>query len=170
MPSKNSCLTLASVALLVALSGLATAGPAMAAARPAVAGASPSSRVHASAVPTGFVNLATSPLPAAGEQHEFTLTYRNDATADRTVAPQLLVESQDAGPSLAPSDITLERRTADGCWEAVRVGTQTGTLFTDLSAARRTLHADETLTEVYRLTVIGPQATGTVQPRVALFG
>ncbi|MCX5055551.1 MULTISPECIES: hypothetical protein [unclassified Streptomyces] len=170
MPSKNSCLTLASVAVLVVLSGPATTGPALAATQPTVAAASTSSQVHASAVPTGFVDLAARPLPADGERHEFTVTYRNDATADRTVAPQLLVVSPDAGPFLAPSDITLERRTADGRWEAVRVGTQTGTLFTDLSAARRVLHAGETLTEVYRLTVVGPQATGTVQPRVALFG
>jgi hypothetical protein len=167
--SKNSRLRLASVALIVALSGLAAAGPAMAADRPAAVESSTPSQTQAPAIPTDFVDLPTSSLPADSAQHEFTVTYRNDTAADRTVAPQLLVVSPDAGPFLAPSDIELEHQKADGCWEAVQVGTQTGTLFTDLSTARRTLHAGETLTEVYRLTVVNPQAKGTVQPRVALF-
>lgn len=79
------------------------------------------------------------------------------------------MESPDAGPFLTPSDIALDRRKADGCWEAVQVGTRTGTLFTDLSTARRTLHAGGTLTQVYRLTVVNPQAKGAVAPRGALF-
>jgi hypothetical protein len=120
-------------------------------------------------VPTDFVDLRTSPLPADSRQHTSTVTYRNDAATDRTVAPQLLVVSPDAGPFLSPSDITLERRKTDGCWEAVQVGTQTGTLFTDLSTARRTLHRGQTLTEVYRLTVVTPHAKSTVAPRVALY-
>ncbi|WP_030943713.1 hypothetical protein [Streptomyces sp. NRRL S-646] len=169
MSLKNSRLRLASVALVVAVSGLAMASPAMAATQHTVAGAVAGSQEQAPAIPTGFVDLPTSALPADGAQHEFTVTYRNDSSADRTVAPQLLVESPDAGPFLAPSDIRLERRKADGCWEAVQVGSQTGTLFTDLSTARRTLHAGETLTRVYRLTVVNPQAKGTVAPRVALF-
>jgi len=174
---KNSRLRLASVAaLVVALSGPATVGPAMAATQQAVAGASAGSREQAPAVPTDFVDLPTSPLPADSEQHEFTVSYRNESSADRIVAPQLLVEApdadsdSDAGPFLTPADIKLERRTAGGRWETVDVGTQTGTLFTDLSTARRTLHAGETLTQVYRLTVVNPQAKGTVAPRVALFG
>jgi hypothetical protein len=167
---KNSRLRLASVALVVAVSGLAMAGPAMAATQPAGAGAPAVSQEQAPAVPTDFVDLPTSSLPADSAQHEFTVTYRNDSSADRTVAPQFLVESPDAGPFLAPSDIKLERLKADGCWEAVQVGTQTGTLFTGLSTAQRTLHAGETLTQVYRLTVVNPQAKGTVAPRVALYG
>jgi hypothetical protein len=167
---KNSRLRLASVALVVALSGLAMAGPAMAATQQTVAGApTGAQQEQAHAIPTSFVDLPTSPLLAGSAQHEFTVTYRNDSSADRTVAPQLLVESPDAGPFLAPSDIKLERLKADGCWEAVQVGTQTGTLFTDLSTAQRTLHVGETLTQVYRLTVVNPQAKGTVAPRVALF-
>jgi hypothetical protein len=63
----------------------------------------------------------------------------------------------------------VERRKTDGCWEAVQVGTQASTLFTDLSTARRALHSGQTLTEVYRLTVVTPQAKGTVEPRVALY-
>ncbi|MCT9075183.1 hypothetical protein [Streptomyces fulvoviolaceus] len=169
MSLKNSRLRLASVILVVALSGLATAGPAIASARQAVAGTSTAAREQAPATPTAFVDLPTSPLPTDGEQHEVTVTYRNDSSADRTVAPQLLVESADAGPFLTPADIKLERRTAHGCWEAVQVGTQTGTLFTDLPAAQRTLRAGETLTQVYRLTVVNPQAKGTVAPRLALF-
>lgn len=169
MSLKNSRLRLASVALVVAVSGLAMASPAMAAAQPTVAGAATRSQEQAPAIPTDFVDLPTSALAADGAAHEFTVTYRNDSSADRTVAPQLLVESPDAGPFLAPSDIRLERRKADGCWEAVQIGSQTGTLFTDLSTAQRTLHTGGTLTQVYRLTVVNPQAKGTVAPRVALY-
>ena len=169
MSLKNSRLRLASVALVVAVSGLAMASPAMAATQHTAAGAPGGSQEQVPAIPTAFVDLPTSALPADSARHEFTVTYRNDSSADRTVAPQLLVESPDAGPFLTPSDIRLERRKADGCWETVQVGTQTGTLFTDLSTARRTLHAGETLTQVYRLTVVNPQAKGTVAPRVALY-
>ncbi|WP_338059312.1 signal peptide protein [Streptomyces coacervatus] len=159
------------MALVVAVSGLAMAGPAMAATQQTVAVApTGAQQEQAPAIPTSFVDLPTSTLPAAGARHVFAVTYRNDSSADRTVAPQLLVESPDAGPFLAPSDIKLERLKADGCWETVQVGTQTGTLFTDLTASQRTLHAGETLTQVYRLTVVNPQAKGTVAPRVALFG
>ena len=167
MSLKNSRLRLASVALVVAVSGLAMASPAMAATQHTVLGAV--TGAQAPAIPTAFVDLPTNALPADSAQHEFTVAYRNDSSADRTVAAQLLVESPDAGPFLAPSDIRLERRTADGCWEAVQVGTRTGTLFTDLSTGRRTLHAGETLSQVYRLTVVNPQAKGTVAPRVALY-
>ena len=170
MSLKNSRVRLASVALVVALSGLTAAGPAMAATRQPAAAVSTASQVQAPATLSGFVDLPASALPSDSARHEITVTYRNDTSADRTVAPQLLVTSPDEGPFLAPSDIRLERRKADGCWEAVEVGTQTGTLFTDLPTAQRTLHAGETLTEVYRLTVVDPQAKGTVQPRVALYG
>lgn len=170
MSLQNSRLRLASVALVVALSGLATAGPALAATEQAGTGASEVAREQAPAIPTDFVDLPTSPLPADSARHEFTVSYRNDSSADRSVAPQLLVTYPDAGPFLSPADIKLERRTAHGCWEAVQVGTQTGTLFTDLSTARRTVRAGETVTQVYRLTVVNPQAQGTVAPRVALYG
>ncbi|MDC0769509.1 hypothetical protein [Streptomyces sp. HD] len=171
MSLKNSRLRLASVALVVALSGLAMAGPAMAATQPTGASRSTAAtQQQAPAAPTGFVGLPTSRLPADAQQHEFTVTYRNGSAADRTVAPQLMVQSPDAGPFLAPSDIRLERRTAHGCWEDVQVGAQTGTLFTDLTTAQRTVRAGETLTQVYRLTVVDPEAKGTVTPRVALYG
>ncbi|MGC9538358.1 signal peptide protein [Streptomyces sp. UG1] len=148
----------------------ATTGPAIAATQPSpVAQAPTGSQDQTPTAPTGFVDLPTTPLPADGSQHEFTVTYRNDGTTDRTVAPQLLVLSPDAGPFLAPADIKLERCTAHGCWESAEVGTQTGTLFTDLATARRTLPAGETLTQVYRITVVNPKAEGTVAPRVALY-
>ncbi|WRZ54689.1 signal peptide protein [Streptomyces sp. NBC_01314] len=154
------------------MAGPAAAGPARA--RPAAA-ATPqaattvSTASQASAIPVDFVDLATGPLAADGESHKVTLTYRNDSAADRTVAPQLLVESPDAGPFLDPSDVKVERRTAGGCWKAVGLGSQTGTLFTDLTTARRTLPAGDTLTEVYRVTVTDPAAQGTVHPRIALY-
>ncbi|TXS42213.1 signal peptide protein [Streptomyces sp. uw30] len=120
--------------------------------------------------PTGFVDLPAGPLPSDGERREVIVTHHNGGTTDRTVAPQLLVLSPDAGPYLEPADIEVERRTARGGWRPVQVGTQSGTLFTDLPTARRTLHPGETLTQVYRLTVVDPRAEGTVAPRVALYG
>ncbi|MFD6172910.1 hypothetical protein [Streptomyces coeruleorubidus] len=78
--------------------------------------------------------------------------------------------SPDTGPFLEPSDIKVERRTGHGCWVAVALGSQTGTLFTDLVGAERTLGAGETLAERYRVTVLSPEAGGTVEPRVALYG
>ncbi|MET9832176.1 signal peptide protein [Streptomyces sp. NPDC006385] len=170
MSLKNSRPRVAALALMVALAGLAAAGPAAAATsqtQTTLTSSAPTSRTPA--IPTAFVDLPTSPLVADAAGHEVTVTYRNESPSDRTVAPQLLVVSPDAGPFLNPSDIRIERRTAAGRWEAVDVGSQTGTLFTDLTAAQRTLHAGDTLTEVYRITVLTPEAEGTVLPRAALF-
>jgi hypothetical protein len=163
--TKNSRLRVAFLALVVGLAGLAAAGPAAAAAP-----APTQQTATAAAVLTDFVDLPTSPLPAAAGQDEFTVTYRNETSADQIVAPQLLVESPDTGPFLELSDVVVEHRTASGCWEPVQLGSQTGTLYTDLSTAQRTLHTGETLTELYRVTVTNSEATGTVHPRVALYG
>ncbi|MEU1934945.1 signal peptide protein [Streptomyces coeruleorubidus] len=170
MSSKNSRIRVALLAAVIAVTGLATAGPALAA-TPAVAPAvtvTPS-QAQDPAIPTDFVDLPTSPLRADAPQ-KFTVTYRNTTSAPTTVAPQLLVTSPDTGPFLAPSDIKVERRTGHGCWVAVRLGSQTGTLFTDLVGAERALGAGETLEERYRVTVLNPEAGGTVEPRVALYG
>jgi hypothetical protein len=161
---KNTRLKVAFVAAAMTIAGLAAAGPAAAATPPAAV------RAQQAAVPVDFVDLPTSALVADGARHEVTVTYRNDTSVDRTVAPQLLVESPDAGPFLAPSDVTVEQRTAHGCWRPVQTATQTGTLFTDLTNAQRVLHPGQTLTQVYRITVTNPAARGTVQPRVALYG
>ncbi|WP_128433895.1 hypothetical protein [Streptomyces cyaneus] len=178
MSLKNSRPRVAALALMVALAGFAAAGPA-AAATPQTQTATQTQTTTATstaptsqtpAIPTEFVDLPTSTLVADNAGHEVTVTYRNESSADRTVAPQLLVESPDAGPFLNPTDLRVERRTATGCWEAVNLGSQTGTLFTDLTTAQRTLHAGDTLTEVYRVTALDPAAEGTVHPRVALFG
>ncbi|MFE6620749.1 signal peptide protein [Streptomyces sp. NPDC057740] len=165
----------AALALMAALMGAAAAGPAAAATTPQ---ATPQTSTATStalpgqtpAIPTEFVDLSTSALVADAASHEVTVTYRNDSSADRTVAPQLLVESPDGGPFLKPADVRVERRTATGCWETVELGTQTGTLYTDLVTAQRTLHAGDTLTEVYRVTALSPEAEGTVHPRIALYG
>jgi hypothetical protein len=176
--SKNSRLRVAFLALVVAVAGLAAAGPAAAAthqtatgasAQRAATAASDAPQEQAPVIPVDFVDLPTSPLPVGGAKYEFAVTYRNASSVDETVAPQLLVESPDSGPFLAPSDVKVERRTAGGCWKAVQLGSQTGTLFTDLSTARRTVHAGGTLIELYRVTVVNPEAQGTVHPRVALF-
>ncbi|GGX14444.1 hypothetical protein [Streptomyces lomondensis] len=168
MSSKNSRLRVAFLALAVAVTGLTAAGPALAATPPATAPAAVTAPQEPS-LPTDFVDLPTSPL-RADRAHEVTLTYRNDATAARTVAPQLLVMSPDAGPFLAPSDVRVERRTGHGCWVGVPLGSQTGTLYTELTGAQRTLRAGESVTERYRVTVVNPEARGTVLPRVALYG
>lgn len=165
--TKNSRLRVALLTVAVAVAGLALAGPAAAAAPQATTTVSTDRQTPA--IPVDFVDLATGPLVADGKSHRVTVTYRNDSGADRTVAPQLLVESPDAGPFLDPADVEVERRTAGGCWQPVDLGSQTGTLFTDLTTAQRTLPAGETLTEVYRLTVTDPTATGTVHPRIALY-
>lgn len=151
----------------VALAGLAAAGPAAAA---APSGAATVAQAQQPAVPVDFVDLPATPLVADGRPHDVTVTYRNDSPADRTVAPQLLVASPDAGPFLTPADVLVEQRTAHGCLRPVPVATQTGTLFTDLTSAQRTLHPGEKLTQVYRITVVNPGAQGTVLPRVALYG
>ncbi|MFI7015423.1 signal peptide protein [Streptomyces sp. NPDC050164] len=170
MSSKNSRIRVALLAAVVAVTGLATAGPALAA-TPAVAAAVTvtASQAQEPAIPTDFVDLPTSPLRADAPQ-EFTVTYRNNTPTPTTVAPQLLVTSPDAGPYLAPSDVKVERRTGHDCWMAVQPGSQTGTLFTDLVGAQRTLGAGEQLKERYRVTVVNPEARGTVLPRVALYG
>ncbi|MET9454996.1 signal peptide protein [Streptomyces canus] len=167
MSKSTRHLKIAFVSVAVALAGLAAAGPAAAAApaKPAAATA----QAQQAAVPVDFVDLPTTALVADGQRHEVTVTYRNDSSADRTVAPQLLVESPDAGPFLTPSDVVVERRTAHGCWRPVETASQTGTLFTDLTTAQHTLHAGQTLTQVYRITVVNPDAEGTVQPRIALY-
>jgi hypothetical protein len=156
--------------LVVALAGLATVAPAAAATPRTVAASSTAAETQTPAVPTDFVDLPTSPLPADARGHEVTVTYRNDSSADETVAPQLLVESPDAGPFLTPTDVKLERRNGTGCWKPVQLASQTGTLYTDLTTAQRTLHPGDTLTAHYRITVTNPQAQGTVHPRVVLFG
>lgn len=166
MSVKNSRLRVVFLAVAAAAAGLALAGPAAAATPQAT---TVSTAQQAPSIPVDFVDLATSPLTADGKAHEITVTYHNDSATDRTVAPQLLVESPDSGPFLDPSDVKVERRSAGGCWRTVELGSQTGTLYTDLATAQRTLPAGETLTQVYRLTVTDPTATGTIHPRVALY-
>ncbi|MFJ3221665.1 signal peptide protein [Kitasatospora sp. NPDC086801] len=133
----------------------------------AVATAASAPQVAAVAAPTSFVDLPGRALPSDHAAHRITVTYRNDSSADRTVAPQILVESPDDGPFLAPADIKLEVLTG-GHWTTVRLASQTGTLYTDLTRAKLVLHSHHTLTQQYRLTVVkaGP---GTAQPRVALY-
>ncbi|MEU9917619.1 signal peptide protein [Streptomyces sp. NPDC051001] len=168
MSLTNYRLAAATLALATALVGVAGAGTAMASTA-AAATAAPGDET-AALFPVDFVNLSTRALPASGKSHTFVVSYRNDSSVDQVVAPQILVESPDAGPFLAPADIQVERRNADGSREAVPVASQTGTLFTDLVSVQRTLRPGETLTERYRVSVITPGAVGTVQPRVALYG
>ncbi|MFG2907705.1 signal peptide protein [Kitasatospora sp. NPDC048286] len=154
-----------SVALAAAVAAVPTAlltAPAQAATGTAAAAGAP---------PTGFVELPTSPLPRDDAQRVVTVTYRNDSSADRTVAPQILIESPQNGPFLDPSSIRLEVLSSDGHWRTTPLASQTGTLYTKLVPAKLVLHGHHTLTERYRVTVVGAApAQGTVEPRVALYG
>ncbi|WP_256177939.1 hypothetical protein [Kitasatospora aureofaciens] len=122
----------------------------------------------AAAAPVSFVNLPSRPLPADHAAHRITVTYRNNSSADQTVAPQILVESPDKGPFLGPGDVRLELLAADGRWQTVPLGSQTGTLYTDLIPAKLVLHSHHTLTVHYRLTVT-EAGQGAIEPRVALY-
>lgn len=121
--------------------------------------------------PTGFVELASSPLPNDHAAKVVTVTYRNDSSADRTVAPQVLIESPANGPFLDPASVRLEVLSPDGHWRTMALASQTGTLYTRLVPAKLVLHGHHTLTERYRVTVVGTApAKGTVEPRVAIYG
>ncbi|WP_055587709.1 hypothetical protein [Peterkaempfera griseoplana] len=126
-------------------------------------------------VPAGFVDLPTSPVSADGQAHDLTVHYRNTGTATRTVAPQILVESPDSGPYLAPADVKLEQLDpADGQWRTVQLGTQTGTLYTTIPASGRQLPPGADLVVGYRVTVQPSSSAAArvavLQPRVVLFG
>ncbi|MFE3762341.1 signal peptide protein [Streptomyces sp. NPDC059104] len=169
MPWKKTRTWVSAVTAAAAVAAVAVAAattiPSMAEPRPSAT--SPSGQPSSAVI--DFVDLPTSPLPTDEKQHEFTVEYRNDSAADQTAAPQLLIVSPDAGPFLTPSDVTLERLSADGHWGAVKLGSQTGSLYTDLSLAKVRLPSGRSLTERYRLSVVTPGAEGTVHPRVALF-
>ncbi|WP_030231035.1 hypothetical protein [Streptomyces sp. NRRL S-350] len=135
---------------------------------PASATVASAPQTAAVAAPVSFVDLPSSPLPSDHQAHRITVTYRNGTGADETVAPQILVESPDNGPFLAPGDVKLEALTG-GHWKTVPLASQTGTLYTGLASAKLVLHSHHTLTQQYRLTVV-KAAPGTVQPRVALYG
>ncbi|WP_316528745.1 signal peptide protein [Kitasatospora brasiliensis] len=140
------------------------------AALPTVAVASPAVATTPGAPPVRFVELPSSPLPSDHGQRTINVTYRNDSSTDRTVAPQVLVESPANGPFLSPSSIRLEVLAPDGHWRTLPLGNQTGTLYTRLVPAKLVLHGHHTLNEQYRLTVIGrAPAQGTIEPRVALY-
>ncbi|QKZ23430.1 hypothetical protein [Streptomyces chartreusis] len=158
------------LALSTILVGTAGAGTALAGTAPVSPSTSTGAAVPEFApFPVDFVDLPEQPLPAFGTTHSFTISYHNSSSTDRTVSPQVLVESQDTGPFLNSADIRLERRGTEGCWESVSLESQTGTLFTDLVAAQRTLHPGESIAQEYRLTTITAGAVGTVHPRVALY-
>lgn len=132
--------------------------------------------VHSSPaqVPSGFVDLATSPVTADGQAHDLTVHYRNAGTTPRTVAPQILVESPDAGPYLAPDQVRLEQLDpATGRWATVALGTQTGTLYTTIPSAGQQLPPGADLVASYRITVQPSSAAAAsravVQPRIVLF-
>ncbi|MET7354082.1 hypothetical protein [Streptomyces mirabilis] len=109
MSSTDRRLGRPTLALTAALVGVGMAGAA-----PALASTAPVASTSATAlVPADFVDAPARALPAAGQSHTFTVSYRNDSSVDQVVAPQILVESPDAGPYLAPADIRVERRNAE---------------------------------------------------------
>ncbi|MFF2119490.1 signal peptide protein [Kitasatospora xanthocidica] len=153
-----------SLALAAALAALPTA------ALVAPAQAATGARTATAAPPVSFVELPETALPRDHATRPITVTYRNDSSADRTVAPQILVESPDNGPFLNPAGIRIEVLSPDGHWRAIPLGSQTGTLYTRLVPAKTVLHGHQTLTAHYRVTVVGKAPLqGTVEPRVALY-
>ncbi|MFJ8627091.1 signal peptide protein [Kitasatospora sp. NPDC093550] len=135
---------------------------------PAVAAVASAPEAAAVTAPISFVELPSSPLPSDHAAHRIVVTYRNGTGADQTIAPQILVESPDAGPFLAPGNVKLEALTG-GHWRTVPLASQTGTLYSSLTSAKLVLHSHHTLTQYYRLTVL-KVSPGTVVPRVAVFG
>ncbi|MGW3041084.1 signal peptide protein [Kitasatospora sp. NPDC001159] len=149
----------------VALAALPTA----ALTSPAEGADSAPAAATAPAAPVSFVDLPDSPLPSDHASHQITVTYRNPASTDQTVAPQILIESPDEGPFLDPAQIRLELLGTDGRWNTVPLASQTGTLYTGLIPAKIVLHGRHKLTEHYRLTVLKGPAQGRVEPRVAIY-
>ncbi|MBV2155411.1 hypothetical protein [Kitasatospora sp. SUK 42] len=135
---------------------------------PAAALTSPAGAATSSAPPERFVDLPESPLPTDHGNQMITVTYRNDSSTARTVAPQILVTSPDQGPFLDPADIRLELLAADGHWQTTPVYSQTGTLYTKLTTAKILLQGHHTLTQHYRLTVLEP-SQGSIEPRVGIY-
>ncbi|GAB2711899.1 hypothetical protein [Kitasatospora kifunensis] len=170
MLSKRNRLAVTAAAAVTVAAAVVSAGPAMASGHQLAAPVSAGAHGRTLAAPIDFVEMPARPLPAGQQMHEFTVTYRNGTSTDQVVAPQLLVESPDAGPFLKPSDVKLERLTGAGHWKAVRLASQTGTLYTDLSRVKHRLHSGETLVQRYRLSVVTAGAVGTVGPRAAIFG
>ena len=124
--------------------------------------------------PYEFVDLTAGPLIADGRAHEVDTHYRNNSAAPVTVAPQILVESGDRGPYLAPGDIRLERLdVSTHHWDAVPLDEQTGTLFTAIPRTGQALPAGAELDTQWRLTVApgGTEAArhALVQPRIVVF-
>ncbi|MFI9363189.1 signal peptide protein [Kitasatospora sp. NPDC053057] len=163
IPRRALVLTVA----LAVLPTVALAAPAQAASA-SPAAASPTASA-ANAAPVRFFDLPDTPLPSDRAPHRITFSYRNDAPTDRTIAPQILVESPQRGPFLDPSDIRLEQLGSDGRWHTVPLASQTGTLYTGLIPAKIVLHSHHTLTERYRITVLHAPAQGTVEPRIAIY-
>ncbi|MFJ9773219.1 signal peptide protein [Kitasatospora sp. NPDC101157] len=155
------------VAALAALPTATLTAPAQAAS--ATPAAAPPTASAATAAPVRFVDLPDTALPTDRAPHRITFMYRNDTPTDQTIAPQVLVESPPTGPFLSPSDIRLEQLGGDGHWRALRLGSQTGTLYTGLIPAKIVLHSGHTLTETYRITVLHSSARGTVEPRIAIY-
>ncbi|GAB2723737.1 hypothetical protein [Kitasatospora kifunensis] len=158
---------------LLALAVVAVTIPATSALTEPVQAAAPAASVTApspvGSTPTSFFQLPTTQLPADHATHDISFSYRNPSAVDRTVAPQILIESPAWGPYLSPTDVSVAVQAADGHWQPLKLGTQTGTLYTNLIPAKLVLHGNHTLTEHYRITVTSI-TPGTVAPRMALYG
>ncbi|MFF2147829.1 signal peptide protein [Kitasatospora sp. NPDC058190] len=160
--------TIRSRALVLTAAALAVLPTAVLAAS-SHAASTPAPASAATAAPVSFVDLPDTSLPSDNAPHGITVTYRNPASTDQTVAPQILIESPDNGPFLDPAQIRLELLGTDRHWHTVSLGSQTGTLYTDLIPAKIVLHGHHTLTEHYRVTVLKGPAQGSVEPRVAIY-
>lgn len=108
-------------------------------------------------------------VPADGRAHLVTVAYR----ASGSVAVQALLESPANGPYLSPAQVHLDRRDPQTHrWQALRVGSQTGTLYTALPGHGTTADGG-VRTVTYRVTIgrtlpaTAPQPV--LQPRLAVY-
>ncbi|MEU1276437.1 hypothetical protein [Streptomyces sp. NPDC005799] len=120
-----------------------------------------------------YTFLDCTPIQITQEErvYDVKISYQNLSDKPVTVSPQILVESPDGGPFLAPSDVWLRRYdAATGQWQHAWLGTQTGTLFTRIPNHGQQLGAGDSLEADYQLVVKSRNAfSALIQPKVVVY-
>ncbi|WP_055586442.1 hypothetical protein [Peterkaempfera griseoplana] len=115
-------------------------------------------------------DLPARTVAADGRSHEVSVEYHGTFPAARTASVQLLVEGAGGGSGyLSPGQVRVERLDAAGHrWRSVRLGCQTGTLYTAVRPTGGTLVAGGELHDHYRVTAVRTSATPRLllQPRL----
>lgn len=156
-------------ATLTSLLLAATAATTTAAAAHAQPAQGHAARTGASARATGAVQSITplpiQPLHADGRSHTFAVRSRNTSPAPRNETVQILLVSPGLRPALDASEVRLEKlNPASGTWTAVRLASQTGTLYTPIPRAGETLATGGELVVRYRITVLDALPVGAPRP------